>query len=443
MMIIRSALIAVVLLAQPVFSQGEPAVVMRLTLSQAVEKAVNHSKDIRISAQKVEKAKRAYKKIRTNAMPQVSGNVKWDKYIKSPVITVDFGAGVQNIPIKQDYEMQTSIALSQTITSFGRLSAAMDVARKAIDIQRLSADIARNEIVYAVKQAYYTILYAQEALGIAQDSHKNALDNQKALKSRVRAGRASRIDNVKMKADVHGRIPPKLEAGSRLDSLVISFKEIIGAPENAQIELVDALTREFPVYTQTDLRSRMMLKEPVLRTFKESILLSENRLRLRKKDYFPVLSALANYSYSGNSNDTFPRDQMEPMFSVGLAFSIPLWDSGLRRHSYHEAASDLDIAKLKYSKRQESLDAALRSALSEYHWAVDIYKAGLKALEVAQQSYEITLSSFRSGSGSQSQLNDAELHLSASKIKTKQSLYEINILMARIEKLTAMEQGEK
>jgi len=200
----------------------------------------------------------------------------------------------------------------------------------------------------AAKQAYLTVLLAQEALRVAEESHRNALENQKALTSRLGRGRGSRVDNIKMAADVEGRIPPKLEAKSRLDTLLIGFKRLIGAAPEAEVRLTDALTEVFPELSRESLLARMDEREPSLRAARKNISLNERILRLKRADYLPTLSALANYTYYGNGPTRIPeRKWMDPTFLWGLQVSVPLWGGGAKWSAYQEALNDRKMADLE------------------------------------------------------------------------------------------------
>ncbi|MBD3272459.1 MAG: hypothetical protein GF384_08005, partial [Elusimicrobia bacterium] len=143
------------------------------------------------------------------------------------------------------------------------------------------------------------------------------------------------------------------------------------------------------------------------------------------------------YTYGGEGADAFPEDELDSTFFGGINLSVPIWSSGARRGAYREAISDQEIALLQYKQRKEELVAELSTVVEEYRAAIDIYKANKKTLQLADESYRIALSSFKAGSASQSQLNDAELQLTSTKRRTLESLFSVNLLLARIEKLIA------
>lgn len=83
----------------------------------------------------------------------------------------------------------------------------------------------------------------------------------------------------------------------------------------------------------------------------------------------------------------------------------------------------------------EAKEVELQSLLVEYRSLRREYEANNHALRLAQQSYDITLSSFRSGLATLSVLNDAELYLTQAKLMTVTSQYNIHITKIKIEKL--------
>lgn len=424
---------------RPVTAASEdpsPPPPLELSLAQAVDRAVRRSEEVRIHEESLRKAESRYKKVRAEAMPQVNGRFAWDRYIEPPVLIADFGAGSQRLPVKQDHEMQAGISLSQAIYSFGKVTTALDLVRKSMSIERLSRAATANELAHAVRGLYLAIRLAERTVEIAEESHRNALENQKALTARIGGGRASRVDNIKMAADVESRIPPKLSARSRLDSLVISLKSLIGAPDDVDLTLTEPLSEEFPEYSYEELEARMLAREPSLKAAKRAVSLNAGMIRLRKIDYFPAIGAVADYSINGESDRLFPSDKTYPMFIAGLRLSVPLWDSGIRRGRIEEAVNDRKMAELRYAKGKREAEAALKAALSDYRSSIKVYRANKAALKLAEDSYRIALSSFKAGIASQSQLNDAELQATAAKLTTERSLYDINLNRARIERLT-------
>ncbi|MFH1725192.1 MAG: TolC family protein [Elusimicrobiota bacterium] len=439
------AILLALLVPVAVRAQETPAAAPPLSLSieQAIEKALEQSEDVRIGGERRERMEDTYVKVKGQAYPQIDGSLRWSHYADKPITVADFGGGPRKVEMMRAWELEAGATLSQVLWAFGKVSTAIDIARRAIDLEGLAQDATRNEVSFAAKQAYLTILLAQDTLAIAEESYQNALENQRALTSRMGGGRASRVDNVKMAADAQSRVPPKLEARRRHNSLMIAFKRLIGAEADAEVALTDAMSEEFPEQSRSELLERMTANEPSLRVARRRIGLNDEIVRLRKADNLPTLSALSRFRYYGNAEDPIPGSlYRDPSLLVGVQLSVPIWHGGTWRGALEEAERDRNISSFAYDKRRRDLGAELDSALSEYASAVGIYRAAQEALKLAEESYGISLSSFKAGKASQLQLNDAELQLTSAKLGAKRSLYDINLIMARIEKLAGPESGK-
>ncbi|MFC1679500.1 TolC family protein [Elusimicrobiota bacterium] len=435
----RAALLVAILL--PCGASAQEISTVTLSMSEAVERAIAHSEDVSITRERGDKLKGSYIKARSRALPQLLGTFRWSRYADKPVQIADFGAGPQEVEFMRAWEMDVSATLTQVLWAFGRVKTAIDAVKDAMDVERFSQETAKSEVAFATKRGYLTILLARDTLAIAEQSHQNALENQRAMTARIGGGRASRVDNVKMAVDVESRVPPKLEARSRLDSLMIAFRRLIGADRDVELALTDELAEEFPVFDRAELEGRMLEREPSLRAALRQVGLSDRLVRLRKSNYMPTLSAMAQYRYYGNDEQPVPEQlYFDPSWLLGIRLDLPIWGGGHKAGSVREASRDRNMADLAFHKRKRDLVVELDSALSEYRSVIGVYRANGEALKLAEESYGIAMSSFKAGRASQAQLNDAELQLTGAKLRTRQSLYNIHMILARIERLTSGEE---
>ena len=412
-----------------------------LTIKNAVALAVDNSEELKIGQQKLYKMNNTYKEVRASAFPQIGGDVGLDRYIESPVLKVNFDEDEVKIPIKQEWDSRVSITVSQVLWSFGKVFNAIKIAKRVIDLERLSIEATKNELGYGVKTAYYTMLLAQKTTKIAERSYENALKNKVALKTRFKSGRISMVNNVKMEADVAGRIPPVMRARSSLDQATIALKDLLGLKKESNVILTNNFTTDFPEYDFRQVRVQMLTKDPIVTILRNRIDLNELVVKHRKYQFYPILTGFATYNYTGTSGKIFYTDDMSKEIITGLRFNFSLWDGGLRLNAHRKALNDKNIAEIEYQKKINELEVELKSTLSKYNALIETYKACINASKFAEESYKVILSSFKSGVVSQTMLNDVDLQLTAAKLNTLSSLYEINLLMAKIDKLIA--QGNK
>ncbi|MFC2091272.1 TolC family protein [Elusimicrobiota bacterium] len=421
--------------AFPVYCADRSAC-LDLDIAASLDMAFKNSEDLNINRESLEKLDNMYREVRASIFPQVSGTLGVNRFIETPVMSVDLGEGMVSIPMASDWESSVDLQASQVLWAFGKVMNAIHLAEQYINLEKHSADITRNELTYAVKQLYYSMLLAQDMEGIATESYKNALRNKAALKGRYSGGRISNINNIKMEADISGRVPGMLAAKQSYELVEVAMRDILGVPEEKDIVLVQRFITEFPEFDYNDLRNSMRMREPVLMVFREKLNLAGTHIRLKKSSFYPTISGFLNYSYGGGDDKIIP-DDMDSEMVAGVMLSYDIWDSGKRKNSYRQALNNRNIAEFEYRKIARALGVELKSAVTEYRSLIKIYDANRHAVKLAGESYEIALSSFKSGAVSQTMLNDAELQLTGAKMQERTALYNINVLIAKIEKLIA------
>ncbi len=431
--IIFTTIVPVLLCITAVFASDDGNTLI-LTRSKAIEIALKNSDDLKISAESLDKLNNIYKEVRSSIFPQVTSSLGIINYIESPVMEFDLGSEPVSIPLAEDWETKLKIQMSQVLWAFGKIMNAIRFAENYINLEKHSAEITKNELTYAVKQFYFTMLLAEDMVKIASESHRNALKNEKALKDKFKKGRTSRVNNIKMEADIAGRVPRVLQAQKSLDLVKVAFKDMLGIPDETTIILKEDFIEDFPEINTELLRKKMLEKEPMLMVYREKLKLADVKIKLKKSDFYPMLTGFLSYSYGGSGDNIIPEELNSEMIA-GISLNYSIWDSGARKNAYKQAVNDKNIAGIEYSKKEKALEVRLKSALSEYNSLKKTYKANLTATDLAKKSYNIALSSFKAGIVSQTMLNDAELQLTGAKMAEKTTLLNINVLIAKIEKL--------
>jgi len=271
-------------------------------LKDAERLAVENSEEIDISKQELDKTFNTYKEVRSSIMPQVSANYTWNRYLKAPVLNVNLGAGLTEIPLRQDWEMNFGVTVSQVVFAFGKIINAIELAKENLSLRQETVEMARNEIRFAVRQAYYSILLAQEMLNIARQSHSNAMKNKAAMKSRFRDGRISRVNNVKMEADIASRVPGIMQAREQLDEIKYGFRDMLGLEANRELELISGFVTDFPDYSYDLLADRMVENQPGLLLLEKSINICRKKKDIEKSLFYPTVSGYLNLNYSGEGD---------------------------------------------------------------------------------------------------------------------------------------------
>jgi len=282
------------------FAAEKNGVSVPLTVEKAVELAVKNSEDMEISKKSIEKTKNRYREVHSLTYPQVSGQIGWQKYIKVP-------SYMESYPGEDKWKLGSQATITQLVWAFGKVSTAVEIAEKYMNIENLAYDLTKKEIESAAKKMYFTVIFAQEALKIAEESYENVLMNQKSLSARFSSGRVSRVDNVKMAADVAGRRPAVLKAKKGLELVLIDFKKLLNLDNASEITCEDYFNNDFKEISYDKYEKMLLENEPALKVMRESIKLTEKVTILKKRENLPELGAFASYDYGGVSDDALPK----------------------------------------------------------------------------------------------------------------------------------------
>ena len=410
--------------------------VFKISMNKAIEDALKSMEDIKISVVETKRAYHKYRETQTLRYPNLTGHGEWTNNARYPV-NERYPRGLMS-----DYETGAGATLRQVIWSFGRISSAVDAARKSVEMGRLNEDVKKADVIYNTKLAYYTAIFAQKALGIVLESYKNSLDNKKILENRSAMGRVSRKDNIKIEADIAARIPFVTNVQADIIAAQNTLKRVMGMDFNVDIELTDGFGKSYEEKNYTDLVKYLWTREPTLKMLEENISLQDSLIKGEKAEYLPNISAFASWDYRGRSDEAkdwyIGKEKLMDQFGViGLKVEMPIFDSGAIREKIKQAQKGKEKAILELQKTSRDLTLELDNAVSEYNEYVKTLVANIRSVELSGKSFKLFQGLFETGQVTLLELNDAELTLANQKLAKETTLYNLHITLARIERLIA------
>ncbi len=411
------------------FSQAvEEENVLLIGLDETIRRALDASEELKIKDSEVSKSRGVYRQARSSMLPNVSASGSWTRNAEYP-----------STAEKTDYAMEGGIAASQIVWSFGKVMYAVDSAKRAVEAGRYSLEAGKHDVIYAAKLCYYGSLLAKDSLRITEKSYSNVLENKGIMEKRAYGGRNSKYDIIRMNAELAARVPAVNEARAQLDTALETLKQLIDADPGAGIILRGEFAEEYPDYDHATLAESMNVSEPSLKSYAKLAEAADLKLKSDHAGLLPVFSAFTGLSRSGGSNENrIPKwSETDRYWSIGLRASVPLWEGGLKEAQISQAKADKEIADLRVKQARKALFLELKKAYVEYTQ----YKANLvsnnEAVDLAQEAFKQSQDMFESGQISITDLNNAESLLTSQRLNKEMTLYNINVTLAKIDKLIA------
>ena len=426
--------IGILLLIGMFFVQGASAQTVRnLTLADIVEMVMTESQDLRKANANVRRMKAIMDSVQANRRPALDINARYANIVNldhwNPmggfVIPQVMIAGEEIIAMP-DHVGTVGAMATQTLYSFGRIGYALNMARSSLRIAETSRKLAEVEIRAAAVQMYWSAKMMDEMVKVAERSLKNTRDAQRELGA---AGRANRLNLVKIAADVAAREIDLNDAKFNRDSAFRMLKVYAGIDEDENIRLVS----DFPVAFGTVEEQELAMLEWDILNLQANIHDAERRQQ--KVGFLPNISAFGAYDMT-----TFGWDFTElgglymHNAMVGVTINVPLIDGGARRAQATAAAMEAIAVR-------EDLDRSMRIKTAEYKDLIDRYghlqrtlKDLFKAKDLAERTYRLSRDRFLAGQTSAVELADVERSLAQ---------MEVAILNATLQILVAAEDIKK
>lgn len=412
------------------------AMAMDLSLTDAIDKIVAESNDVKAADANIKKAKAQLKSVNANRWMQIDGTVSYMNLV-DPVrpfasdgirIPSEIGAMLASTPLQgaldklPDNIFSAGITITQPIYTFGKIGHAVDAMHDAIDMSQSAKDLTLREVKYAAANLYWTAKMTDEIVAASQRNLNNAKSAKKKLTS---AGRANRSNLIKIESDIATKEINLSDAEFNRDTAYNMLKIMAGIDENEEIVLTDNFPDKFEPLMAGKLESN-----PEWDIYQKQIKMYESNAKSKRSGALPTLAAIGSYSYYAmgtNAKDMFDKESQSAYWGLGL--QMPLFSGGL--HS-----ANATIEAMNAEKVRQELDKSKKLKTQEYNTAVDKYKHLCddlgklnKAYDLAQKAYDVSEKRFAAGQTSAIELSDVSGALYQMDMALLNAKY--NILMSK------------
>ena len=433
-------------LLSPVFFAAS-ADAMDLSLSDAIEKIVAESQDLKKADANVEKATAQLSVANSNRWFKLDGTATYMNMInvENPSksnsielppafggllagnITDSAGAPLRiEIP---DNIFIVGVSASQPIYTFGKIGNAVKSVKAAIKMSESSREMTLREVRYSAADLYWTAKMTDDIVKIAESDLRAARDARRNL---TVAGRANRSNLVKIESDIATKEINLSDAQFNRDTAHRMLKILAGIDMNEELNL----TNNFPA-SFADINTGTLKNTPEWDILNQQVSMYESKVRAARAEYLPTLAATASYNYiaMGPEYDTMFEKSGSQSAYWGLALQMPIFNGGATRANATIDAMNAEAAR-------QDLDKSKKLKTEEYNTAVERYnhlRGNLstlqKARDLAAKAYKFSQERFAAGQTSAIELAEASAGLYQLDMALLNAKYNILMSAESIKKL--------
>jgi len=417
--------------------QSEPRII---TLEQAVTIAMEKNKDLNTAQLEIDKANARVDEAWGYAMPSVDLSANYTRSLERPVFFLpDFANPGSNktVPVKIGTEHSWGLTVSARQTLFnstviigvGAAHVYSEVARELYRAKKL-------ETISNVRKAFYGVLVASEARDLMRANLKNAEENLANVRTLSKQGLVSEYDELRASVGVDNLRPEVIRAENGYAIALDGLKSAMGIDASEQIVVEGTLQfQQVPEDRVVSAIDRVKETNAGLRALRLQVDVNQAFLNVERSNYLPMVSAFGNLQYQAaknsfniSTNDFFRSSQ------VGVSLSFSVFQGFQTNARVDQAKVEVRKTEEQVANLENNLRTAAHSLVLQLRQAQQRIEAQGKTVEQAERGYRIATTRFLSGSGTQLEVNDAQLALTQAKVNRIQAVYDYLVASADFDK---------
>ncbi|MFA6169321.1 MAG: TolC family protein [Candidatus Margulisiibacteriota bacterium] len=417
-----------------------------LTLKESLDLA-NRNNPTVIAAQKKQAAAGAKLGQATGAfLPTIKLDANYSKSYTQPSL-IQFTVPTSTGSVTQSFTSGTdSTVTSNSWTAslnqplfVAALWPGLSLARKGVELADEELKKVQLESAFNVTQSYFGVLKAEKFVKLSQESKEMAQSHLNQVKAMFSAGVATRADLLRGEVQLANTDVSLTKAKNGLELAKDAFNNALGRDLEQTVALEDGslsgAIAALPEYQ--DLFKLALANRPEWRQFQLNKKIVEETLRISQVEYYPTIFLVGQI---GNRGMEYPGyNSSVNSWSVAGVGSWALFDGFGRENRIKENGANLEVQTANEDQFRSGLALEVRDIYLTIKSALEIINSAEKAVTSAAESYKVSASRYNSGVGTNIEVLDAQVALTQAKINHLQSLFDLEIAKAKLNKIVGRE----
>lgn len=406
----------------------------KITLSDALTFALQNNTKIRKAKLDIDGGRYKVEEVRSQALPQITGNAGLNY---NPIIgqqVVDFGGTTQTLKFGKKWNSTAGIQLSQQLFN-QQVFTGLQAAKSSEEYYNLVSQLTEEQVIELVANNYYQVLVNRQQLTVIDNNMKNVKVIEKIIANQYQNGLAKKIDVDRIKVNITNLETQRSQTLNMITLLENQLKFSMGMPVTTSILLPETELTEVSRLPQfTDTVSLANKTEVKLLNNGDKLLALQRKAYV--SEYYPSLALSGNYTYS-SQNDSFDFLNSSSTAigfgssAIGLTLRVPIFNGFLTRAKIRQADVAISKAKQDRLETNNALNFAFENAKLQLRNSLTTINAQKKNAALAEEIYKSTQNNYNNGLASLTDLLDTETSLTKAQNNYTEAL--LNYKIAEIQ----------
>ncbi len=449
-------------------AQQDQSAAYSFSLAEAIEFGLKNNYQSKIAQKDIEIALKQKWEIIAQGLPQISGGVDCQNFLKQPVTLLPaaaFDNTQSTIDVVQDYfdnverndtpvntpegfipvrfgtrQSVNATATWRQLLFDGSYIVGIQSVKTLLQISKNAKTKTDLEIKKAIINAYGNVLLAEESVEIFRKNVQTLQKTYDDTKKIFENGLTEQEDVEQLEITLLN-LKNSLNRSERMQKIAHEMLNLsLGIPVEKKVVLTNNL-KELAIkfYEPELLETQIPIEDNIdYRIAKNSAESAQIQVRLQKAKALPTLSGFVNYGYQGFSDEfTFLNSDQEYFGQsiLGVSLNIPLFSSGMRSARTRQREIEYEQALLNLERTENEVKGQINMAKSDYEFTIENYENALRNLELAQRIEKKNQVKFFEGIASSFELNEAQRQLYSAQQNYLQSMFEVITAKVTLENL--------
>jgi len=412
------------------------------TVQQAVEYGKKNNVQVKNALLDVRIQEQTNREVTGSALPQLSGSGSMTYNAKLPVslVPAEFFGGpagtFEKIAFGLKWNSTVGLSISQILFD-GQVFIGLKARNTLIDFQQKNVEVTEETIKANIYKIYYQLVVSKTQIELL-DANMDLLNKlQHDTKAMYDNGFAERLDMDKLAVQLANLQTEKTNALNQIANGYLGLKVLMGMPVTDSLVLTDSLNDDEVKAGVLEASNFDYSQRKEYQYAELGVKLGEFDVRRYKLSKIPTLKL------DGYYNKNAQRDKFN-LFGKGDWFNISAFTLNMNIPIFNGFATNARIAKAKYSLQQSvnqqealrnNIDNEIQTSTNNFKSAITSLDYQKKNMKLAEDVYQQTKKKFEAGTGSQTEINQAQTDMKTAQTNYINSLY--NAIIARVDFLKA------
>jgi outer membrane protein TolC len=396
-----------------------------LTLSQAIEQALENNLQARLSRERTQESRAARGVVRSALLPNISGAAS-QASVTANLAAMGLGASTfPGVPafVGPYNRFDARIQMAQSLFNLASIRR-YQAAGRAVQVAEQQRRLAVQQVTVETALAYVGMLEAGQSVAAAESNVQLAQRLLDLAVSQRDAGIATGLDVARAETRLANQQVQLAQARTNQDTARLTLLRTIGVPLGGQLTLADEMKFAPQAPPETAEAIRQALEGRVeLQVAAEQLRVAQLERKAAMGGWAPSVSAFGDYGSSGNR----PNEVNLPTRSIGVRVDVPIFDGGRTRSEVQAATSRQHQAEMQLSDLRAAVEKDLRQALDHLATREEQMRAARKNLEVTERELTLARDRFQNGVADNIEVTNAQTGVENARQLVVSSLAQFNI----------------